>query len=665
MTGAPTAAEGYASGPPKVGPEAAEVKRLCEERVATWKSDGNARLTEGDVSGAVECYSRGIDAAKEAGVEGKLLSQLYLNRAQAQARIGKQAEALQDSEFALEHDQLNGRAYWRAATAALGLNRPDTAAALCMRGIKVLGDSDTLSSLLEEAKQKLEEAKRSQEDTQRAASSQVEAEEVEPTIASELSERAAALLRAYRDQDEAVRQFENIRRAVKLFQASLQEDSNNEEALLGLGEILDEGLGGLEPDPDAARVLWMQAATTGSQRAQLKMCIAGSTGKGLKVDMKTDARVRRKKHPSHLLFFHMEHYGLPAAALTFALSNASGLARVVASLGGYMIFTTGILLSDTLGYNIGSLEDAAAFIVFFDLGSVYTIWTLRAHINLRFLIAMWLPWTIFELIGTRVLIANSDSPWLKRSFGILLFVVLLVDAFEQHRRNRQASSSDADSSQKAQAFGQPTVVSGQENAAVPDAEVETGEAGERSRVLQKQPSPIGFDPARPRDLAKAIALGATGGLLKGMYTVPMPALTIFILFSGIDKDTWRANAVLNSAAGLPTKAYYLFVMEKKFDKRRVPQYIASVLGILCATPLGNFIARRINKDTFKDVVRALTFSGACSMLASGTFMAAWAVLIAFSCSCALTICRYRARLSGENQASGPPAPREDVRTVSL
>lgn len=330
-----------------------------------------------------------------------------------------------------------------------------------------------------------------------------------------------------------------------------------------------------------------------------------------------------------------------------------------------MIFTTGILLSDTLGYNIGSLEDAAAFIVFFDLGSVYTIWTLRAHINLRFLIAMWLPWTIFELIGTRVLIANSDSPWLKRSFGILLFVVLLVDAFEQHRRNRQASSSDADSSQKAQAFGQPTVVSGQENAAVPDAEVETGEAGERSRVLQKQPSPIGFDPARPRDLAKAIALGATGGLLKGMYTVPMPALTIFILFSGIDKDTWRANAVLNSAAGLPTKAYYLFVMEKKFDKRRVPQYIASVLGILCATPLGNFIARRINKDTFKDVVRALTFSGACSMLASGTFMAAWAVLIAFSCSCALTICRYRARLSGENQASGPPAPREDVRTVSL
>eukprot|EP00439_Symbiodinium_sp_Y106_P049988 s3396_g6.t1 len=649
MTGAPTAAEGYASGPPKAGPDAAEVKRLCEERVATWKSDGNARLTEGDVSSAVECYSRGIDAAKEAGVEGKLLSQLYLNRAQAQTRLGRQAEALQDSEFALEHDQLNGRAYWRAATAALGLNRPDTAAALCMRGIKVLGDSDTLSSLLEEAKQKLEEAKRSEEDTQRAASSQAEAEEAEPTIASELSERAAALLRTYRDQDEAVRKFEDIRRAVKLFQASLQEDSNNEEALLGLGEILDEGLGGLEPDPDAARVLWMQAATTGSQRAQLKMC---------------HRKISQEASLSPPVF-PMENYGLPAAALTFALSNASGLARVVASLGGYMIFTTGILLSDTLGYNIGSLEDAAAFIVFFDLGSIYTIWTLRAHINLRFLIAMWLPWTIFELIGTRVLIANSESPWLKRSFGILLFVVLLVDAFEQHRRIRQASSSDGDSPQKAQAFGQPTVVSGQENAAVPDAEVETGEAGERSRVLQKQPSPVGFDPARPRDLAKAIALGATGGLLKGMYTVPMPALTIFILFSGIDKDTWRANSVLNSAAGLPTKAYYLFVMEKRFDKRRVPQYIATVLGMLCATPLGNFIASRVNKDTFKDVVRALTFSGACSMLASGTFMAAWAVLIAFSCSCALTICRYRARLSGENQASGPPAPREDARTVSL
>ncbi|CAE6944369.1 Sgtb [Symbiodinium natans] len=378
----------------------------------------------------------------------------------------------------------------------------------------------------------------------------------------------------------------------------------------------------------------------------------------------------------------MEHYGLPAAALTFALSNASGLARVVASLGGYMIFTTGILLSEALGYNIGSLEDAAALIVFFDLGSCYTVWTLRAHINLRFLLAMTLPWMICELIGTRVLIVNSESPWMKRSFGILLFVVLVVDAFEQYRRNRHASSTGSDTSpQKAQALGHPTFAGRELEDAPTTPPAEPAEANaeddasERARVLQKRPAPVGFDVSRPRDLAKAIALGATGGLLKGMYTVPMPALTMFILFSGIDKDTWRANAVLNAVAGLTTKAYYLFVLENRFDERRIPQYIATVLGVICATPLGNFIARRINKETFKDFVRAMTFTGACSMLAAGTAAAVWAVLSAFSCSCAVAFCRFRARApsptsqqsgeGGSQMASGSAPVREEAPTASV
>ena len=78
-----------------------------------------------------------------------------------------------------------------------------------------------------------------------------------------------------------------------------------------------------------------------------------------------------------------------------------------------------------------------------------------------------------------------------------------------------------------------------------------------------------------------------------------------------DKDMWRANAVCNSVAGLPTKAgatieapeilrfadyavacifrcaqvrsicschqaYYLFVMEKRFDKRRIPQHLGNI-----------------------------------------------------------------------------------------
>ena len=48
-----------------------------------------------------------------------------------------------NTQRSMSEDPMNGRAYWRAATAALGLDRPDTAAALCMRGIKAaLGEQN-------------------------------------------------------------------------------------------------------------------------------------------------------------------------------------------------------------------------------------------------------------------------------------------------------------------------------------------------------------------------------------------------------------------------------------------------------------------------------------------------------------------------------------------
>eukprot|EP00913_Durusdinium_trenchii_P023799 g22349.t1 len=97
-----------------------------------------------------------------------------------------------------------------------------------------------------------------------------------------------------------------------------------------------------------------------------------------------------------------------------------------------------------------------------------------------------------------------------------------------------------------------------------------------------------------------VLFGITGGLLKGLFTVPMPALVVFLLFSGIDKDTWRANLILLNIFGMATKGYYLFYAQSLFEVARIPQYAATTLGVLAATPVGNFLAKRLDKERFKE-----------------------------------------------------------------
>ncbi|CAJ1353426.1 unnamed protein product [Effrenium voratum] len=237
--------------------------KLREDQVGHCRAAGNAQLGAGEALAALESYSNGIELCAKHSITGKLLGQLYVNRAQAQARLERHDLALQDCRAGLQEDPGNGRGYWRGASSALKLRQGDEAARLCMRGIKVLGDSASLESLLEEAKAQIEKDKTAIVE---------EEKETEVSVGQALADRAASLLLAFR-QDPS--RADDLRRAVKLFEASLQEEPTNESALIGLGEILDEGLGDVPQDQDAAKRLWLQAVTAGSQRAQMKLCLQG------------------------------------------------------------------------------------------------------------------------------------------------------------------------------------------------------------------------------------------------------------------------------------------------------------------------------------------------------------------------------------------------------
>ncbi|CAJ1437323.1 unnamed protein product [Effrenium voratum] len=262
----------------------------------------------------------------------------------------------------------------------------------------------------------------------------------------------------------------------------------------------------------------------------------------------------------------MEQHPVLAVAAVFALSNVSGVSRVVAAVGGYLILTTGLMFADALGFSLGGMKEAAALIVFFDVGSILSVWQLREHINVPFLLLVGIPWTVFELIGTKVLVGNDKAPWMSTAFGALLLLVLTCDAFEKWRKSKQS-----------------------------------------------------------------------------MFTVPMPALCVFVLFSGIDKDQWRANMILMNLLSMPFKAHFLFVVEQEFQSHRLPQYIATVLGVVAANPVGNYVAAVVDKDQFKDIVRMLTFTGACSMLArsAGRDMQLWMSLGALLLGSLLMCLRWR------------------------
>jgi len=292
----------------------------------------------------------------------------------------------------------------------------------------------------------------------------------------------------------------------------------------------------------------------------------------------------------------------------FFLSNVSGVARIVAAIGGYMTLTMGLMFADDFGCDFG-MKDAAVLNVAFDLGSFFTVWSLREHISFSFLLVVGVPWTAFDLLGTKVLIGNEQASWLKPAFGALLFVVLVTDAYAVWRNSKEVKITCK---------------------AVPNKLPEEEQGNELPNSLGRPScndiSPTQLPKVLPRETEKfdcfqnwrwCLFLGVAGGSLKGLFTVPMPVLVLFVLFSGIDRHTYRANIILLCMAEVLPKGYYLFYVNQEMEWAKFPHFVAATLGVMAATPIGNFVANRVDKEQFKDIVRLFAFTGGCFMLAAG------------------------------------------------
>lgn len=121
-----------------------------------------------------------------------------------------------------------------------------------------------------------------------------------------------------------------------------------------------------------------------------------------------------------------------------------------------------------------------------------------------------------------------------------------------------------------------------------------------------------------------LVLGVGGGLLKGLFAVPLPCLSIFVFVSGMGKDEWRANGLVVQLSALPIKAFYFFVVCSEFKTASISMYAAIFFAGISAHPIGNYLARFLDQKTFVSVVRMLTFVGAVAMGTSGTPITYWA-----------------------------------------
>jgi len=113
-------------------------------RAEHWKIQGNDMLKAGDLSGALSCYTRGLDVAGP----GVLRGLLYSNRAHVLLQLSREDEAIEDCRAALQDDEGNAKAYWRGGTAALRMERYDEARSFCEMGLAMTGKNDKLTELL-------------------------------------------------------------------------------------------------------------------------------------------------------------------------------------------------------------------------------------------------------------------------------------------------------------------------------------------------------------------------------------------------------------------------------------------------------------------------------------------------------------------------------------
>lgn len=287
------------------------------------------------------------------------------------------------------------------------------------------------------------------------------------------------------------------------------------------------------------------------------------------------------------------------------LQFCASISGVVAGIGSAMIFTVGWNLGGIAGWCSGSIIDIAVYQTIQALVvTPLQAFSLRRHCNFHFIGLACACWASAELVGTMLLAAaeRSQSPWFKRGLGIMMMLIFFWET-SNHWASAIASFRDGCSSTK-----------------------------HNSSSTNKSASLDTFSVWKRRNLIWTVAFGVGAGFLRGLFNVPILALIVFSLYSGMPKNEWLASqAALTFLVTLP-KAYVLMFQLHAFSHHYWPQYIMATLTALAALPLGTKIGSHVDQKSFREFILALLFFGALLMSTHDTgVISVFAITILAGC----------------------------------
>jgi len=266
------------------------------------------------------------------------------------------------------------------------------------------------------------------------------------------------------------------------------------------------------------------------------------------------------------------------------------VSQVVSGLGLAMIFTVGWNLGGIAGWCSGRVMEVAIYtLIPTAVACPIQAIILRKHCNVGFVVLVSICWVGAEALGTHLMSNYEGSPWFKRALGVVLLVIFFVETVNQFTASVAA------------------FIDGKKPVSSKASETSVLAKGSESFTLSSK-----------RNIIWSVGLGLGAGFMRGLFNVPLMALLVFALHSGMPKDEWRGNLAGVVCIVIIPKAYFVFVVLDEFTADKWPQYVTAIVVSLASIPLGNIIAARVDQVTFRHFILVILFFGSLVLATNGT-----------------------------------------------
>lgn len=277
-------------------------------------------------------------------------------------------------------------------------------------------------------------------------------------------------------------------------------------------------------------------------------------------------------------------------AMLGTLLFAGNVSQVVSGLGLAMIFSVGWNLGGIAGWCSGRLMEVAIYtLIPAAVTCPIQAIVLRKHCNVGFVVLVSVCWVGAETLGTHMMSNYEGSPWFKRALGVVLLIIFFFETANQFTASIAAFID-----------GKKPVSSKEREA---------------SGLAKASES---FTLSSTRNIVWSVSLGVGAGFMRGLFNVPLMALLLFALHSGMPKDEWRANLAGIACIVIIPKAYFVFVVLDEFHADKWPQYMTAIVVSLSSIPLGNVIGARVDQVTFRHFILLILFFGSLVLATNGT-----------------------------------------------